>query len=117
MKMQTDSDRWDRKRKAAQRRKNLRERAVAHLGGKCQICGYDKSVNAFDFHHIDPLEKDFTISDRMTSWAAIESELKKVVLLCANCHREVHDGLHAGYLAFEDDDRGQIDLGPDDLDD
>jgi predicted HNH restriction endonuclease len=117
MKMQTDSDRWDRKRKAAQRRKNLRERAVAHLGGKCQICGYDKSVNAFDFHHVDPLEKDFTISDRMTSWAAIEPELKKVVLLCANCHREVHDGLHAGYLACESDYRGQIDLGPDDLDD
>lgn len=101
--------------KAAQRRKGLRERAVAHLGGKCAICGYNKSLNAFDFHHVDPLEKDFTISDRMTSWEAIEPELKKVVLLCANCHREVHEGLHPGYLAFEDDYRGQLDIG-DDLD-
>lgn len=64
---------------------------------------------AFDFHHPSPWEKDFTISDRMTSWGAIEAELKKCVLLCARCHREVHDGLHPRYLEDESSLRGNWD--------
>jgi predicted HNH restriction endonuclease len=103
------ADAWEKRRAAARRRKDLRDQAVAYLGGKCSICGYDTCTAGFDFHHIDPLEKDFTISNRMTSWAAIKSELDKCVLLCCRCHREVHDGLHSGYLAHEDTDRGQID--------
>jgi hypothetical protein len=83
---------------AAKRRRELRERAVAHLGGKCLICGYDNCPSAFDFHHVNAMEKDFTISAKMTSWEAIERELKKCVLLCARCHREVHDGLHPGFI-------------------
>jgi predicted HNH restriction endonuclease len=87
----------------------LRERVVAYLGGKCAICGYTYCTAALDAHHIDPLEKDFNISSRMTSWKAIVRELDKCILLCANCHREVHDGLHAGYLDDHDWDRGQVD--------
>lgn len=94
---------------AAKRRKELRERAVAHLGGSCRICGYDKCPSAFDFHHINAMEKDFNISAKMTSWEAIEKELKKCVLLCARCHREVHDGLHPGYLEDESHQRGNYD--------
>ena len=48
------------------------------------------------------MEKDFNISERMTSFAAIVGELAKCVLLCCRCHREVHDGWHTGYLAGED---------------
>lgn len=59
---------------------------------------------AFDFHHLDPMEKDFSISDRMTSFEAIVRELAKCVLLCARCHREVHDGWHPSFLAG--DNRG-----------
>ena len=55
-----------------------------------------------DFHHLDPAEKDFTISDRMTSFEAIKKELAKTVLLCCRCHREVHDGWHPRYVAGED---------------
>jgi hypothetical protein len=84
---------WERRQAASRRRRELRERAVRYLGGKCSICKYDKSASAFDFHHVNPLEKDFTISAKMTSWDAIERELKKCVLLCCRCHREVHDGL------------------------
>jgi hypothetical protein len=94
-------DAWQRKQGAARRRKELRERAVAYLGGKCQICAYDKCASGFDFHHIEVWLKDFTISDRMTSWARIEPELKKVELLCCRCHREVHDGLHPGHIEHE----------------
>ncbi len=59
-----------------------------------------------DFHHLDPLEKEFTLSARMTSWSRIKRELDKCVLLCARCHREVHDGLHGGYLSSEAHHRG-----------
>jgi hypothetical protein len=95
-------DAWARKQAANRRRQELRERAVAYLGGACRICGYNKCASAFDFHHVEIWLKDFTISDRMTSWARIEPELKKVILLCSRCHREVHDGLHPGYVEFEE---------------
>ncbi len=100
---------WEKRQAGARRRRELREKAVAYLGGKCSICGYNKCVSAFDFHHINALEKDFTISAKMTSWKAIEKELLKCVLLCSNCHREVHDGLHQGYLEDESSMRGQVD--------
>ncbi len=99
--------RWD----AAQRRRKLRERAVAYLGGRCQnaTCGYAGSVAAFDFHHPDPYEKDFTISERMSSWKKIEPELAKCILLCCRCHREVHDGLLPRFLVNHDALRGMLD--------
>lgn len=62
-------------------------------GGKCAICGYEKYTGALEFHHIDPSQKDFTISnDRAKLEESIE-ESKKCVLLCANCHRELHAGI------------------------
>jgi hypothetical protein len=93
-----------RKFEVSLRRKDLRDRAVAHLGGQCCICGYSGCAAAFDFHHTNPLEKDFAISSRMTSWDRIAPELVKCILLCARCHREVHDGWHSGFLVI--DDRG-----------
>jgi 5-methylcytosine-specific restriction endonuclease McrA len=109
-------DCFEKKVAAGKRRRALRERAVAYLGGSCRICGYDKCLSAFDFHHINALEKDFTISARMTSWAAIEHELQKCVLLCARCHREVHDGLHPRYLEDDSTMRGSYgDLDEDEL--
>jgi hypothetical protein len=102
-------DAWEKRQSAARRRRELRDRAITHLGGSCRICGYNKCPSAFDFHHINALEKDFTISSRMTSWEAIERELGKCVLLCSNCHREVHDGLHPSYIEDESHMRGQID--------
>lgn len=105
--MKTDaSQAWEKRQEVAKRRRELRARAIAHKGGKCEICGYDQSPAAFDFHHLDPTEKDFAISERMTSWAVIEKELQKCVLLCCRCHREVHDGWHARYLELGNSERG-----------
>jgi hypothetical protein len=86
-------DRYDQ----AARRRKLRARAVAALGGKCLICGYDKCHAALDFHHVEARTKDLEISAG-TSWKRIEAELPKCLLLCATCHREVHDGLHPEYI-------------------
>jgi predicted HNH restriction endonuclease len=76
------------------RRKKLRRMAVDFLGGKCVVCGYCRDIKVLDFHHINESTKEFGLSDRgMTrSWEKILSEVKKCVLVCANCHREIHSG-------------------------
>jgi predicted HNH restriction endonuclease len=93
--------RWQRNFEAAQKRIEVKNRAIDYLGGKCRICGYDKCPSAMVFHHLDPREKDFDISSRL-SWEAIEPELKKCVLLCSNCHHEVHAGWYPEYLSEEE---------------
>lgn len=95
--------RWTRNFNATQRRLALKERAIAHLGGSCRICGYDTCPAALDFHH--PGDKDFSISSK-ASWEAILPELDKCVLLCCRCHREVHYGLHPQYLDSQEPDWG-----------
>lgn len=62
-------------------------------GGKCERCGYDKYLGALDFHHKNPSEKDFTIGDRDFKLKDCIEETKKCILICANCHREIHAGL------------------------
>lgn len=75
-------------------RHNKKQKAVELLGGKCVICGYDKSFLVLEFHHTDPKEKDFNISEK-SAWGfeRLKPELKKCVLLCPTCHREVHVGI------------------------
>jgi hypothetical protein len=79
----------------ARRRKRLREQAVEYKGGKCIFCGYNRCQAALDFHHLDAKEKEFGISrDGITrSWAKTVKELDKCVLVCSNCHREIHAGI------------------------
>jgi hypothetical protein len=77
------------------RRKKVRQMAIDHKGGRCQICGYERCPEALEFHHLDETGKDFGISDKgyTRSWSRIKQEIEKCLLLCANCHREVHSGL------------------------
>lgn len=73
------------------RRKKLKELAIEYKGNKCEICGYDKCVEALEFHHLDPSKKEFNISiANVKSWNNIKNELDKCILVCANCHREIH---------------------------
>lgn len=74
------------------RRKELKIKAVKYLGSKCSKCGYSKSYNALQFHHRDPTKKDFGISSKgLIKFESIKSELDKCILVCANCHAEIHD--------------------------
>ena len=79
------------------RRKKVRRMAVAYKGGKCARCGYDRCIEALEFHHTDPTKKDFGVSSKgyTRSWKRVQEELDKCVMLCANCHRETHAELAA----------------------
>ena len=86
--------------KAAQsqksRRRNFKLELVKLRGSKCQVCGYDKCLPALDFHHVDKTKKSFSISNSFRlrgNKTIILEEIKKCVLLCSNCHHEVHEGL------------------------
>lgn len=73
------------------RRYKIKIDSINYLGGVCSSCGYDKCIGAMVFHHINPDEKDFAISHGYThSWEAIKIELDKCILLCQNCHAELH---------------------------
>lgn len=77
------------------RMRDFKRKCVEYKGGKCILCGYDKYHGALDFHHLDPDEKDFTIS-KMKKYSfddIVRYELDKCVILCANCHREVENGI------------------------
>ncbi len=78
-----------------ERTKKLKQDMVNYKGGCCQICGYDKYIGALDFHHLNPDEKDFTIAHiRQYKFDdLIKNELDKCLLVCSNCHREIHGGL------------------------
>lgn len=69
--------------------------AINYKGGHCQLCGYDRCPEALEFHHLESSGKDFGISNKgyTKSWNKVKKELDKCILLCANCHREVHSRL------------------------
>jgi hypothetical protein len=68
--------------------------AIEYKGGSCIICGYSKCMSSLDFHHLDPSKKNYSISkNKNSSFEKMKPELDKCVLLCSNCHGEVHDGL------------------------
>lgn len=76
-------------------RNNNKRLAVEFLGGKCVICGYNKCLRNLDFHHINPSEKEITISHKINKikFEKLKTELEKCILVCSNCHGEIHDGL------------------------
>lgn len=71
--------------------------AVDYKGGKCQICGYNRCIDALEFHHNDLSKKEFGISEKgyTRSWKSVMEELDKCIMICANCHREIHAKLAA----------------------
>lgn len=78
----------------AKRRRRIREKAIEYFGGQCIFCSYSRCFAALDFHHIDESQKKFGLSqDGLTrSWEKTRQELDKCVLVCSNCHREIHAG-------------------------
>ena len=63
---------------------------VHQLGSKCSNCGYNNNWSALEFHHPNgryfPRYKD----DLSENPLSTKFDIKKVKLLCVNCHRETH---------------------------
>jgi hypothetical protein len=81
-------------------RKRTKARIVESMGGKCSICGYAKHHEVLELHHLEPEKKNFSFASvraNPKAWQTIVEELKKCVLLCSNCHKEVE----AGYAVIE----------------
>mgnify|MGYP002776999935 FL=1 len=77
---------------------------VRYKGNRCCICSYQKCIGALEFHHLNPNEKDFGISKRGGRGAftdKVKAELDKCILVCANCHREIHEGMHSQYAVVD----------------
>ena len=72
-----------------QRHKNAKKAWLIEHGAKCEKCGYDRCTDALDFHHKDPSTKVFNIT-RVQSVTRLRKELSKCIILCSNCHREIH---------------------------
>lgn len=77
------------------RKKEKKDELVKYKGGKCLLCGYDRLTSALEFHHIDPGTKEFALNlnNLSKSWEDCFAEADKCILVCANCHREIHAGI------------------------
>jgi hypothetical protein len=80
---------------AQQKRGLARKIAIVRTAGACCAkCGYNKNLAALVFHHTDSAAKDFKLDMRSLSNRKLEpilNEISKCVLLCANCHSELHN--------------------------
>lgn len=67
---------------------------IQYKDGECSKCTLklkDSHYSVFDFHHLDPNEKDVNFKGiKHKKWEIIKKEIDKCVLLCANCHRLEH---------------------------
>lgn len=78
-------------------KKNNKILAMKMFGSKqCKICGYSKAISALSFHHIDPSKKEGSIAS--ISIKKLKEEVSKCILVCENCHREIHEGMHPQYI-------------------
>jgi hypothetical protein len=78
-----------------ERRIRTKIEKVDYKGGVCVLCGYDKYVGSLEFHHVNPDEKDHEKTSIDMSLERCKSELDKCILVCANCHREIHNGFYS----------------------
>jgi|SRR3990167_525745 len=77
-------------------RLRTKQRIVESLGGKCVCCGYNKYIGALECHHVEKDKKRFTIGSvraNSVSWKVITEELRKCILVCSNCHKEIEHGI------------------------
>jgi len=76
--------------RVSKRRWKSKIELVNKLGGKCERCGYDGHPAALQFHHKDPTNKTFQLNSNKLLTKDRNKEVKKCILLCANCHSIEH---------------------------
>lgn len=88
-----DEKKKNRSEAVRRRRRKVKEMSIEYKGGCCERCGYNKCIGALEFHHINPEEKEFGIAFKgyTRSWEKVKKELDKCILVCSNCHSEIHE--------------------------
>lgn len=76
--------------KNAKWRAKIKKTCIELAGGACNECGYNKCQESLVFHHIDRNRKKFGIAGTSFATKKIVKETKKCILLCQNCHAEIH---------------------------
>jgi len=101
-------DQRNRRQEVQNKRRILNKlRLISHFGGQCSICGYNKNMAALEFHHLNPEHKDFALSQNIDySYERLLKEVEKCILICSNCHRELH------HSDLEIQNFSDIDLNP-----
>ena len=90
----TRKDNETRKHQKTILRRSMKLQTIKLLGGKCSICGYNRCIDALEFHHENPKEKEFKLGSGNTiSWKEYKAEISKCILVCSNCHKEIHSEL------------------------
>ena len=84
-------------------RRRRKENLIKVCGNKCALCGYNKLPAGLEFHHIDPNQKEYGIASKGTCHAIDKdlAEVRKCLLVCANCHREIHADFYSQDFLFE----------------
>lgn len=81
--------------RVTRRKLELKIEALKYKGWACAGCGLKTDmVQVYDFHHLEPKDKDECISRMIAKFYTLEEmrpELDKCIVLCANCHREHHE--------------------------
>ena len=95
-----------RKRKEGTLKQTTREKKLAIINeakeGPCTICQKEFHPCCMDFHHKNPKEKKYEISDfHRYGIKYLQEEIDKCVPLCACCHRLLHKGLVELPLQFK----------------
>jgi hypothetical protein len=65
---------------------------IKKAGGKCVVCGYKKNISSLAFHHVKEKATRLSGTYLITlSARGAEEEASKCVLVCHNCHGEIHN--------------------------
>ena len=84
-------------------RRKTKDRILEAFGGACTMCGYNRCSASLCLHHLDPSKKEFSfggVRASAKSWSALVVEMRKCVMVCNNCHGEIHAGItHVPKLA------------------
>lgn len=78
-------------------RKALKAFLVSPVDAKCQSCGYNQYIGNLAFHHKDKRTKMYNISSSLLlrPLKTLIKEASKCMLICHNCHGEVHAGIRS----------------------
>jgi len=85
--------------KVKEKLRTTKQRHMEKFGSKCHICGYNKCQPALVFHHIKPILAGGSCQRRgKQDPQNVSFDTSSTILVCQNCHLEIHSGLHPKHL-------------------